>query len=141
MPIDAATFIFHDVSLWPIVRHSAASVHPGYSKQWEHEMDALLALSMPFVVIMEGDEHAEEHEDRKARGIWLKKNKTALATVCEAVIGIEASAIKRAAMQLQMSLATKAFGIRMEIVASQQEALQLAERILKGENSASSLLG
>lgn len=102
-------------------------------------MDALLAISMPFVIIMEGDEHAEEHKDRKARGIWLKKNKAALATVCKAVIGIEASAIKRGAMQLQMSLATKAFGIKMEIVASREEALHLAERILKGKDAASSL--
>ncbi|WP_349959652.1 hypothetical protein [Rhizobium sp. ZPR3] len=134
MTIDPTVFAFHDVSLWPIVRQSAASVQPGYSKQWEREMDALLDLSMPFVVIMEGD----EHEDRKARGIWLKKNKTALATVCRAVIGIEASIIKRTAMQLQMSLATKAFGMRMEIVASREEALQLAERILKGEDAATS---
>ncbi|NTJ62719.1 hypothetical protein G6M50_31880 [Agrobacterium rhizogenes] len=138
MTIDTTVFAFHDVSLWPIVRQSAASVQPGYSKEWEREMDALLALSIPFVVIMEGDEHAEEHEDRKARGIWLKKNKTALATVCRAVIGIEASIIKRTAMQLQMSLATKAFGMRMEIVASREEALQLAERILKGEDAATS---
>lgn len=139
MTIDTTNFTFHDVSLWPIVRQSAVAIQPGYSKQWEREMDALLALSMPFVVIMEGDEHTEEHEDRKARGIWLKKNKTALAAVCKAVIGIEASAIKRAAMQLQTSLATKAFGIRMEIVASQQEALLLAERILEGTDAATSL--
>jgi hypothetical protein len=42
-------------------------------------------------------------------------------------------------MQLQMSLATKAFGIRMEIVASREEALLLAERILKGKDAATSL--
>lgn len=141
MTIDATIFDVHDVSLWPIVRQSEGSVQPGYSKQWEREMDALLAIGMPFVVIMEGDEHAEEHDDRKLRGIWLKKNKTALATVCKAVIGIEASAIKRAAMQVQMSLAAKAFGMRMEIVASREEALQLAERILKGKDTATSLAG
>jgi hypothetical protein len=138
MTIDATTFDIHDVSLWPIVRQSAGSVQPGYSKQWEREMDALLAIAMPFVVIMEGDEHAEEHDDRKVRGIWLKKNKAALAAICKAVIGIEASAIKRAAMQVQMSLATKAFGMRMEIVASRNEALELAERILKERETASS---
>lgn len=132
MTIDATTFAFHDVSLWPIVRQSARSVQPGYAAQWAREMDAILAISMPFVVIMEGDQPAEDHEDRKARGIWLKRNKAALAAICRAVIGIEASAIKRAAMQVQMSLATKAFGTRMEIVASQEDALQLAERILAG---------
>ncbi|MFS8046447.1 hypothetical protein [Rhizobium sp. BR 314] len=135
MTIDATTFTFHDVSEWPIVRQSAQSVRPGYAQQWEREMDSLLALSMPFVVIMEGDQPAEDHEDRKARGIWLKKNKAALATVCRAVIGIEASAIKRAAIQVQMSLATKAFGTRMEIAASNMEALALAEQILSGQES------
>ncbi|MGZ9723498.1 hypothetical protein [Rhizobium miluonense] len=130
MTIDASTFTFHDVSLWPIVRQNAQSVQPGYAEQWEREMDSFLAISMPFVVIMEGGQPAEDHEDRKARGIWLKRNKTALATVCKAVIGIEASAIKRAAVQVQMSLATKAFGTRMEIVATQKEAFELAEQIL-----------
>ncbi|NTF45548.1 hypothetical protein A6U86_08650 [Rhizobium sp. AC27/96] len=133
MTIDTTTFTFHDVSLWPIVRQSAQSVRPGYAAQWEREMDTFLAISMPFVVIMEGDQPAEDHEDRKTRGIWLKRNKTALATVCKAVIGIEASAIKRAAIQVQMSLATKAFGTRMEIVASPNEALELAEKILKAK--------
>ncbi|ENN88170.1 hypothetical protein RHSP_39637 [Rhizobium freirei PRF 81] len=133
MTIDATTFTFHDVSLWPIVRQSAGSVRPGYAEQWEREMDSLLAISMPFVVIMEGGQPDEDHEDRKARGIWLKRNKTALVTVCRAVIGIEASAIKRAAIQVQMSLATKAFGTRMEIVASQQEAFELAVQILQGK--------
>ncbi|WP_246705561.1 hypothetical protein [Rhizobium sp. P40RR-XXII] len=89
--------------------------------------------SMPFVVIMEGDQPAENREDRKAGGIWLKRNKTALAATWKAVIGIEASAIKRAAIQVQMSLATKAFGTRLEIVASQKEALDLAETILKAK--------
>lgn len=137
MTIDATTFTFHDVSLWPIVRQSAQSVRPGYAEQWEREMDSLLDLSMPFVVIMDGDQPAEDHQDRKARGIWLKRNKTALAATCKAVIGIEASAIKRAAIQVQMSLATKAFGTRMEIVASQPEALELAEKILKGKEAGS----
>lgn len=131
MTIDVTTFTVHDVSLWPVVRQSAQSVHPGYATQWAHEMDSLLLISMPFVVIMAGDQPAEDHEDRKARGIWLKKNKTALASVCRAVIGVEPSALKRAAIQVQMSLATKAFGTRMEMVSSEQEALALATRILE----------
>ncbi|NLR97895.1 hypothetical protein HGP17_13835 [Rhizobium sp. P38BS-XIX] len=135
MTIDVTTFTVHDVSLWPIVRQSAQSVHPGYATQWAHEMDSLLSISMPFVVIMEGDQPAEDHEDRKARGIWLKKNKAALASVCRAVIGVEPSALKRAAIQVQMSLATKAFGTRMEMVSSEQEALALATRILEDRQS------
>lgn len=135
MTIDVTTFTVHDVSLWPIVRQSAQSVHPGYAKQWAHEMDSLISISMPFVVIMEGDQPAEDHEDRKARGIWLKKNKAALASVCRAVIGVEPSALKRAAIQVQMSLATKAFGTRMEMVSSEQEALALATRILEDRQS------
>lgn len=136
MTIDATTFTFHDVSLWPIVRQSAQSVRPGYARQWEREMDSFLAISMPFVVIMEGDQPAEDHQDRKARGIWLKRNKAALTATCKAVIGIEASALKRAAIQVQMSLATKAFGTRMEIVASQKEAFELADQILKQKEGA-----
>ncbi len=138
MTIDTTTFTFHDVSLWPIVRQSAQSVRPGYAAQWQREMDSFLAISMPFVVIMEGDQPAEDHEDRKARGIWLKRNKAALAANCKTVIGVEASAIKRAAIQVQMSLATKAFGTRMEIVASPSEALELAEKILKAKEDGAS---
>ncbi|MGY5777502.1 hypothetical protein [Rhizobium sp. LEGMi135b] len=141
MTIDATTFTFHDVSLWPIVRQSAGSVRPGYSAQWEREMDAMLAISMPFVVIMDGDQAAENHEDRRARGIWLKKNKTALAAICRAVIGVEPNPIKRAAMQVQMALATKAFGTRMDLVATHEDALRLAERILKGGKATTAQFG
>ncbi|TXI11329.1 MAG: hypothetical protein E6Q76_02600 [Rhizobium sp.] len=141
MTFDATTFTLHDVSLWPIVLQSAGSVQPGYAAQWEREMDALLAISMPFVVIMEGGEAAEDHGDRKVRGIWLKKNKTALAAICKAVIGIEANAIKRAAIQVQMAIATKAFGTRMELVASREDALRLAERILDGSEPAAAQIG
>ncbi|MBB3285566.1 MULTISPECIES: hypothetical protein [unclassified Rhizobium] len=141
MTIDVSTFTFHDVSLWPIVRQSAGSVRSGYAAQWEREMDAMLAISMPFVVIMDGDQAAEDHEDRKVRGIWLKKNKTALAAICRAVIGIEANPTKRVAIQVQMALATKAFGTRMELVASQEEALRLAKRILEGSETTTSPMG
>lgn len=128
-PLDT-TFIVHDVSQFPVIWQRRDQVRPGYSAQWQLEMDALLRQGQPFVVIFEEDQPEEAHEDRKQRGLWLKRNKTALIAVCRAVVGIEANAIKRAALKMQSAIAAKAFGVAMEIAASKSEAEDVARSLL-----------
>jgi hypothetical protein len=115
-------FELHDVSGFPIVRSRANTARPGYAPQWEGEMEALLARAEPFVIIFEGDRPEEAQEDRKHRGIWLKKNKLRLSAVCKALISIEENDLKRMAVKAQSAMAERAFGIPMMVVASPAEA-------------------
>lgn len=108
-------------------------MHPGSASQWEVEMDDIMGRKQPFVMIMaRHDHHEEAHEDRKARGLWLKRNKAALAQLCRMIVAVEPNAVTRVLVEAQSALATKAFGIKSVVVASEGEALRLAEDQLQG---------
>lgn len=128
MPFDHQAFIVHDVSDFPIIRSRPEAIVPGYAGRWVSEMEALLMQGQPFVVIFPGGQAEEAHEDRKRRGIWLKANKQVLGRLCLSLIAIEPDRLKRIALRAQTAMATKAFGIAMEIAASSEEAAALATR-------------
>ncbi|OCC04002.1 hypothetical protein BA190_16070 [Labrys sp. WJW] len=130
MPFDHQAFIVHDVSGFPIIRSRPEAIVPGYAGRWMSEMEALLAQGQPFVVVFPAGHAEEAHEDRKRRGIWLKANKQALGRLCLSLIAIEPDRLKRVALRAQTAMATKAFGIAMEIAASSEEATALAARLI-----------
>ncbi|MEW6341248.1 MAG: hypothetical protein AB1704_11265 [Pseudomonadota bacterium] len=123
-------FIVHDIEDFPIVWTRRSEIKPGYAVQWEHEMDALMTCTDPFVIIFEEGQPEEAHEDRKTRGLWLKRNKLLLAEQCKAVLAIEPDSIKRAALKLQSALVAKAFGVTMDIAASAEDARSMAYGLL-----------
>jgi hypothetical protein len=133
MNLDGHTFTVHDASAFPIVFSRADAVVPGYAVQWETEMNMLLAQGSPFVVVFPAMRTEETHEDRKRRGLWLKRNKQALAGLCRCLIAIEPDSLKRLALKAQTAMATKAFGIPMQIVSSPEEATTLADRLISAE--------
>ncbi|MEW6644019.1 MAG: hypothetical protein AB1586_26160 [Pseudomonadota bacterium] len=116
------SFRVHDVSAFPVVKVLIAAQEPGYAPQWICEMDLLLALGRPFVLLLEGDRGEETHEDRKQRGQWLKHNKGPLQEVCRGMIAIEPDALARTVLQARAVITVKAFGIPMAVVASAAEA-------------------
>lgn len=124
-------FSVHSLENFPVVWSRRSAIKPGYSGQWESEMDALLERATPFVIVFEEGQPDESHEDRKTRGLWLKRNKLALGTLCKAVVAIEPDAIKRTALKAQSVLATKAFGVAMEIVESKEAAQKLAFELVE----------
>lgn len=123
-------FRVHDVESFPVVWSRREAIESGYSAQWEREMNALLARTRPFVIVMEENQPQETHEDRKTRGLWLKQNKIVLGNWCKAVIAIETHAFKRAKIEAQTALASRAFGVKMEVAASQDAALVRARELL-----------
>lgn len=130
MPIDHQAFTVHDISSFPIIRSRPEAIVPGYAERWVSEMEALLAQGQPFVVVFPTGSAEEAHEDRKRRGIWLKANKKALGRLCLSLIAIEPDRLKRMALRAQAAMATKVFGIAMEIAASPEEASDLAARLI-----------
>ena len=125
MDTEETLFTVHDVTAFPIIRQRPEALVPGYAAQWERELERLLGRATPFVVILGGGLPEETHEDRKSRGIWLKRNKALLALGCKAVIGIRCARLKAQAL-----LAAKAFGTLIDVVGSDEEAVALAQTIL-----------
>ncbi|AJE99784.1 hypothetical protein [Pandoraea apista] len=129
MPLDPNRFSIHDVRELPFVVFNQEAADPGYARDWEAEMTALVNHGQPFVVVYDQLTRDETHEDRKQRAIWLKQNKTALAAVCKALVSIEPSEARRAEVRAMGVAAVKAFGIPHEAVATREEAIRLAHRL------------
>lgn len=130
MSPDVQAFTVHDATDFPIIRSRTEAIMPGYAARWESEMNALLVLGIPFVVIFPGEASKETPEDRKHRGMWLKRNKQALRRLCLSMIIIAPDDLKRVALRAQMAMAAKAFGIPMAIACSFEEAYASAKRLI-----------
>jgi hypothetical protein len=131
MNLDINSFVVHDVAAFPIVWCRSDGMQPGFAVQWQAEMDDLLVKAQRFVMIFEPGELEETHEDRKQRGLWLKRNKQALAGVCLGVISIEPDALKRVVVKAQSILTAKAFGVVAGVAASRQDAVDMARGLLR----------
>jgi hypothetical protein len=125
------SFLIHDISSFPLVWMKDGTSMPDYATQWKKEMDALLSISRPFVMLHGASESDERQQDRKERGLWLKHHKEELARYCVAMIGIEADPLKNQVMKAMSAMATKAFGTPAYVVGNDEEARQLATRLLR----------
>lgn len=126
MNLDSSIFMVHDIHRFPAVVARPERMLPGYATQWEKEMDALISYGHAFTVIYLEATHGETHDDFRQRGLWLKKNKLALADLCQALIIVEPDDVRREAAHHRGLGATKAFGVPHRVVATAQEAFELA---------------
>lgn len=120
----SAPVVLLDVSAFPVVRFDTSRVKPGYSAQWIAEMDAVLARGRRFVLVA-GGIVKDDARDRKARSLFLKSRQKDFARWCVAIIGVEPTPVARAARRAQAGVLTKAFGIEMQFVATEDEAMAL----------------
>ena len=127
------SFRIHDTSDFPLIRYRLEAMQPGYGPAWCAEMDALVGGDRAYVMIFPEGRREEEHEDRKLRGQWLKRNKDALARTCLGLIVVEPDAERRAALEIQFPQLRKAFGAPQMAAASQIEAEIVGRRLLAGE--------
>jgi hypothetical protein len=125
MNLDRSIFTVHDIHRFPAIVVRPERVQPGYAVQWEKEMDALIEYGHAFIVIYLETPHEETHDDFRQRGLWLKKNKHALANLCKALVTVEADDARREAARIRGLGATKAFGVPHHAVATAQQAFQL----------------
>ena len=130
--MDRAAFTLHDVSAFPVVRmRNGDACTPGYAPAWCREMDALLGRNTPFVLIYQRRRNDEPHDDRVARGLWLKRNKDALAERCRALIIVEPDRDRRAALDAAFPSLVRAFGTPQAACATDEEAVALARQALR----------
>lgn len=101
--------------------------------------EALLAQPQPFVLIGLGApdaEHEHSHEDRKQLTLWMKRNREPLHRLVKAMVYVEPQPAKRFMAKASASVLGKFWGYPMLVAASEEEALQVAERLLAGEAAA-----
>jgi hypothetical protein len=125
-----ADFQVHDTATFPVIHFRPEQTAPGYAPTWEREMDALLMRQEDFVIIFPPGNFDEAHEDRKARALWLKRNRDLLLRFCKALVSVEPDPVQRAAQQAEAETLAKAFNIRRDVVESLAAAVDLARDIL-----------
>ena len=130
MHLDPDNFSIHDISQFPLVIFNPAAAIAGYAPRWEQEITALMQHRQRFVVVYDQLRTEESQADRKHRGIWLKHNKAALASVCLALISVEPDAARREQIQAMGAMAVKAFGVAHVAVASLAEAQERTQGLL-----------
>lgn len=133
-----ANFQLHDVRCYPIVYLDSIAMPKQHAQQWVKEMNQLLALQQPFVLVFLNSIEDDLHEDKKARMQWIKQNKKALARLCYGFIAIEPNKATRAMKRLQGAAIGAAMGLKMKFSASLAEAETLAECLLRGEDASDS---
>ncbi|CAN7408147.1 hypothetical protein [Caballeronia sp. LjRoot31] len=126
----------HDASRFPLVRLRRRAVQPGYAFGWGAEMQRLLLLKTPFVIVSEHDAD-ETADDTRLRSAWLRSHRETLALFCRGFIVIEPRIEARASTREAVRAATEGSGVRMVVVSSMRVAGELAPVLLK--HSASDL--
>jgi hypothetical protein len=102
----------HDASRFPLVRLRRRAVKPGYAFAWRVEMQRLLALKTPFVIVSEHGA-VETIDDTRLRTAWLRSQSATLSAYCRGFI------------------VTQDSGVRTVVVSSMRVAVDLAPVLLK----------
>lgn len=134
MTLKNEQFTLHDTSGFPLVRFHNERASAGYARQWQHEMEALLAHGAPFAILTVAPHGEEAQDDRKLRAIWLKQNRQALAHLCLGLASVEPDAARREALRQMAEGATRAFGVQQFVMASQAEAIEALSRVLRRQD-------
>ncbi|MEE5039785.1 hypothetical protein V2K11_16285 [Pseudomonas alliivorans] len=108
----------------------------GYSQEDSlAQFEALLARHEPFVLLSnEGlDKEQTEHspDEMKKMALWMKRHKSELKQYVKASIHVESSLTKRLAGKAFSVVYEKFWGYPMLMTATEDEALLLAETLLK----------
>jgi hypothetical protein len=132
MQLNAATF--------PIVRLSYDQGPAGTADEVFAAFEALLDRGTPFVIIGQGanadvDEHKHEPGEQRRLALWSKKHKPRLRQFVMALIYVEPSRAKRIGMRTFQIMSEKFWGYPMLVAASEAEALEMANGLLKSPSS------
>ena len=124
----------HDASRFPLVRLRRRAVQPGYAFAWRVEMERLLALNTPFVIV--SDHHADETlDDMRLRAAWLRSRQSSLGMLCKGLIVVEPRIEARATTREALRAMAQGSGIRVMVVSSMRVAGELVPVLLKHAGS------
>jgi hypothetical protein len=79
-----------DAGEFPVVHIHGPRLVPGDGPRIIEDLETLIRHDQAFVlVIVNGDDSPQrQHDEDKARMLWLKENKARLATVCKGIVSV-----------------------------------------------------
>ncbi|WP_369944387.1 hypothetical protein [Xanthomonas medicagonis] len=114
------------------------SHEPGHDDQKDFdEFEANLRRGEPFVILSdsapEGDDHEHTPEEKKRTALWMKKHKTELRKLVQAMILIEPNAAKRLGFKAFATVFAKFWGYPLLLASSREQAVEMAEELLSSK--------
>ncbi|MET6757323.1 hypothetical protein [Pseudoalteromonas sp. NCIMB_1079] len=98
------------------------------------ELEDLLKLKQPFVIISDGGfsdkKHEHSKEENKKMSRWMKKNKVEMKSYIQSMILIEPSLAKRLAAKTFAITFNKFWGYPLLIADSKEDALNIAHALI-----------
>lgn len=125
--------MFIDSSTFPLVWMRQIALASAPAQAPFDEFANLLARKQAFVFLSdEGfNDHEHTQEERKQTSLWMKKNKVEIRAFIKGMVLIEPNAGKRLASKAFAIMFGKFWGYPLLVTASQEEALETAQRLLK----------
>ena len=124
-----------DTSRFPVVHLHGPNLVPGDGPRIIADLETLIQYGKAFVLVILNNEHPHprQHDEDKARMLWLKENKTRLAAVCHGIISVMPDSqrlplIKKQAAGLQAALGI-AFLVASRLADAEMEAVALLKEI------------
>ena len=123
-----------DSTYFPLVWMNVGSAAIDTRDEGFAAFEALLARAEPFV-LLDADrarqpEREPDHEERKQLALWMKRHKAALRAYVRGQVLIETDSLKQQAALLFAPKFEAFWGYPLHIVATQEEAFQVANRLM-----------
>lgn len=123
-----------DSSQFPLVRMSVKASSSGSVESSFNLFEALLERKEPFVFInydgIDTEKHQHSHDEQKSISLWMKRHRRDIKIYVKAIICIEPSLAKRLASKAFGTLFEKFWGYPMLTVATEDDALELAHKLI-----------
>jgi len=122
-----------DASEFPVVHIHGPNLIPGVGPHIIEDLETLIRHGQAFVlVIVNGDEPPpqRQHDEDKARMLWLKENKARLASVCKGIVSVMPDRQRIPLVEKQAAGLQTALGIPFLVTASHRDATAQAISLL-----------
>ena len=121
-----------DAGAFPVVHIHGPSLLPGDGPRIIEDLETLIRHAQAFVlVIVNGDDPSQRpHDEDKARMLWLKENKTRLATFCKGIVSVMPDSQRLPLVKKQATGLQAALGIPFLVAAKLSDADALARSLL-----------
>jgi hypothetical protein len=121
-----------DPARFPLLSIDGARMAPGDGARLIDDLEALIQHGSAFVLIIQngGGAQDHDHDEDKARMLWLKENKARLACVCKGIISVVPDPERFARVEKQTAGLRAALGIHFAASDTLKSAETLAFALL-----------
>jgi len=113
-----------DAGKFPVVYIHGPSLVPGDGPRIIEDLETLIQHGKAFVLVIVNGEnpHERQHDEDKARMLWLKENKGRLATICQGIVSVMPDNQRLPLVQKQAAGLQAAFGIAFLVTGNLSDA-------------------